>query len=136
MISTWSGADKIGPGASQPPTSPTAPQATIPGFENFVLDRFAPLVWSIPGSQSFNPKDAQARNVLQETAALQMEIVRKVGEPYVERLRMELGGMQVDPGVQEQYLASLAGAFEGVKKEKEWRSFFVQFVERLLAVRG
>jgi exportin-T len=33
----------------------------------------------------------------------------------------------------DQYLRTLAGAFEGPKKEKEWRSFFAQFVERMLS---
>ncbi|KAF2741431.1 Exportin-T [Polyplosphaeria fusca] len=136
MISTWGGSDKIGPRASQTPTSPITSQNTIPGFDTFVLDRFAPLVWSIPGSPGFMTKDAQAKQVLQETASLQTEIVKRVGEPYVERLKQDLAGMRMDGSMQDQYLASLAGAFEGQKKEKEWRTFFVQFVERLLSATG
>ncbi len=33
----------------------------------------------------------------------------------------------------EQYLHTLAGAFEGSKKEKEWRHFFTQFVDRMIS---
>lgn len=127
MTSTWCGQDKIGPGANANPTSPATSQ--IPGFENYVMERFSPLVWSVPASQGFNSKDAQAKQVLYETANLQSEIVKKVGEPYVERLKTELTGMGVGEDMANRYLGTLAGAFEGVKKEKEWRSFFAQFVD-------
>lgn len=138
MISVWCGPDKIGPGANVTPTSPVTAQAPLPGFDNYVVERFSPLVWSIPASPGFNAKDAQAKQVLQEAAGLQAEIVKKVGEPYVERLRRELSGMGTDEGTIDQYLRALAGTFEGQsgRKEKEWRTFFVQFVERLLAARG
>jgi exportin-T len=43
---------------------------------------------------------------------------------------MGVGGDVVD-----QYLRTLAGAFEGAKKEKEWRSYFAQFVERAMSGR-
>lgn len=136
MTSVWSGPDKVGPGANTTPTSPITSQAPIPGFDNYVVDRFSPLVWSIPASPGFNSKDAQAKQVLYEAANLQAEIVKKVGEPYVERLKTDLRGMGVGEDMVDQYLRTLAGAFEGVKKEKEWRTFFAQFVERLLSARG
>ncbi|KAF2110054.1 Exportin-T [Lophiotrema nucula] len=136
MISAWGGPDKVGPGANQAPTSPVTSQAPIPGFDNFAVERFSPLAWNVPGSPGFNTKDGQARQVLQETASLQAEIVKKVGEPYVERLKQELVGMGLDEGTVNQYLSTLAGAFENQKKEREWRNFFVQFVERLLSARA
>ncbi|KAL5415284.1 pre-tRNA nuclear export protein [Paraphaeosphaeria minitans] len=126
MTSVWSGPDKVGPGANASPTSPGA--ASIPGFENFVMERFSPLVWSIPASGGFNSKDAQAKQVLHEVANLQAEMVKKVGEPYVERLRTDLSGMGVSEDVVDGYLRTLAGAFEGVEKFKEWRIFFARFV--------
>lgn len=133
MINVWSGPDKVGPGANATPTTPgTDP---LPGFDNYVLERFSPLVWSIPASPGFNSKDAQAKQVLHETANLQTEIIKKVGEPYVARLRSDLSGMGVSGDVVDQYLRTLAGAFEGTKKEKEWRSFFAQFVERAMSGR-
>jgi exportin-T len=133
MISIWSGPDKVGPGANTTPTSPSATQAPLPGFENYVVERFSPLAWSVPASSGFNSKDAQAKQVLYETANLQTEIIKKVGEPYAERLKGDLGGMGVGSDGVDQYLRTLAGAFEGPKKEKEWRSFFAQFVERMLS---
>lgn len=136
MINVWSGPDKVGPGANTTTTSPVATQAPLPGFDNYVVDRFSPLAWSIPGTSGFNSKDAQAKQVLHEAANLQTEIVKKVGEPFVDRLKSDLGGMGVGSDGIDQYLRTLAGALEGPKKEKEWRNFFVQFVERMLAGRG
>ncbi|KAF1934274.1 Exportin-T [Didymella exigua CBS 183.55] len=133
MINVWSGPDKVGPGANATPTTPST--EPLPGFDNYVVERFSPLVWSIPASPGFNSKDAQAKQVLHETANLQTEIIKKVGEPYVERLRSDLSGMGVGGDVVDQYLRTLAGAFEGAKKEKEWRSFFAQFVERAMSAR-
>ncbi|KAF2021859.1 Exportin-T [Aaosphaeria arxii CBS 175.79] len=136
MLAVWGGPDKIGPSANATPTSPTNTSAdAIPGFDNFAVERFSPILWSVPGAPGFNVKDAQARQVLQELAGLQAEIIKKVGDPYVERLRSELQGMGSDEQFIEQYLRTLAGAFEGQKKEREWKVFFVQFVERLLGGR-
>lgn len=136
MINVWSGPDKVGPGATHAPTSPVTTQSPLPGFDNYVVERFSPLAWAVPGSPEFNSKDAQAKQVLFEAANLQTEIVKKVGEPYVERLKSDLGGMGIGNDGVDQYLRTLAGTLEGTKKEKEWRSFFVHFVERMLASRG
>jgi exportin-T len=136
MISVWGGPDKVGPGANTTPTSPDTAQAPLPGFDNYVVDKFSPLAWSIPASPGFNSKDAQAKQVLYEAANLQHEIIKKVGESYVERLKSDLGGMGVGGDGADQYLRTLAGSFEGPKKEKEWRNFYVQFVDRMLASRG
>jgi exportin-T len=131
MTSVWGGPDKVGPGAN--PTTPTSPVDTaLPGFDNYIVERFSPLIWSVPGSPGFSSKDAQAKQVLQELSTLQAEIVKKAGEPYVERLRSELTGMGTSAEGVQQYLSTLAGAFEGQKKEREWRVFFVRFVEGLL----
>jgi exportin-T len=129
MTSVWSGPDKVGPGANATPTSPVASQAPLPGFENYVVERFSPLVWSIPATPGFNSKDAQAKQVLYEAANLQAEIVKKVGEPYVERLKSDLKGMGVDDEVVDQYLRTLAASLDGMKKEREWKNFFARFVD-------
>jgi exportin-T len=47
-----------------------------------------------------------------------------------------LSGNGVGADGVDQYLRTLAGALEGPKKEKEWRNFFVQFVDRMLSSRG
>ncbi|ORY08714.1 Exportin-T [Clohesyomyces aquaticus] len=129
MTSVWGGPDKIGPASNNQPASPITAQAPLPGFDNFAVTRFSPLTWTIPASAGFNSKDAQAKQVLMEAAGLQEEIVKKVGEPYVERLREELRGMGLGQDMADQYLGKLASALENQKKEKEWRNFFVQFVE-------
>ncbi|KAF2751691.1 Xpo1-domain-containing protein [Sporormia fimetaria CBS 119925] len=134
MTSVWGGPDKVGPAANTP-TSPVAAAESLPGFDNYIVDRFAPLAWSVPGTPGFSSKDAQARQVLMELGTLQAEIVRKVGEPYVTRLREELVAMGTPEDGVNEYLQKLAGAFEGQKREKEWRVFFAGFVERLLAGR-
>lgn len=135
MISVWSGPDKVGPGANNTTSSPVTSQTPLPGFDNYIVDRFSPLVWSIPASPGFNSKDAQAKQVLYETANLQLEIIKKIGEPFVERLKNDLSGMGLGDEGQDQYLRTLAAALEGTKKEKEWRNFFCQFVDRMLAGR-
>ena len=135
MISAWGGPDKVGPGATVAPASPVTTQTPLPGFDNYVVERFSPLAWSVPTSSGFNSKDAQARQVLHEAANLQTEIIKKIGEPYVERLRSDLGGMGVGSEGVEQYLQMLAGAVAVPKKEKEWRNFFTQFVDRMLSAR-
>jgi exportin-T len=136
MTNVWSGPDKVGPGANSGPTSPVTTQAPLPGFDNYVVERFSPLAWSVPATPGFNLKDAQAKQVLYEAANLQTEIVKKVGEPYVQRLKSDLSGNGVDEGNVDQYLRTLAGALEGPKKEKEWRNFFASFIDRMLAGRG
>lgn len=136
MTNVWCGPDKVGPGANSNLTSPIATQAPLPGFDNYVVERFAPLAWSVPATPGFNSKDAQAKQALHEAANLQTEIVKKVGEPYVDRLKSDLGGNGVGADGVDQYLRTLAGALEGSKKEKEWRNFFVSFIERMLSNRG
>jgi exportin-T len=109
MTNVWSGPDKVGPGADKTPTSPVITQAPLPGFDNYIVERFSPLAWSIPASPGFNSKDAQAKQVLYEAANLQTEIVKKTGEPYVERLKSDLGGMGIGGDGIDQYLRTLAG---------------------------
>ncbi|PVH95891.1 Exportin-T [Periconia macrospinosa] len=129
MTSVWGGPDKVGPGANSNNTPASPVTAQIPGFDNYIVERFSPLVWSIPASPGFNAKNAQAKQTLYEAANLQAEIVKKVGEPFVERVKTDLSGMGVSDDVVNQYLQTLAGAFEGHKKEKEWRVFFARFIE-------
>ncbi|KAF2007356.1 Exportin-T [Amniculicola lignicola CBS 123094] len=130
MTNVWGGPDKVGPGANATPISPIATQETLPGFDSFAMERFSPLTWSIPSAPDFNSKDAQAKQVLQEAATLQTEIVKKVGEGYVDRLRADLKGMGANDEMIDQYLRTLAAALENPNKLKEWRNFFTQFVAR------
>lgn len=137
MTAVWGGPDKIGSGATAAATSPNS--EAIPGFDTFIMERFSPLVWQVPGAPGFSLVDAQAKQVLYELATLQAEMVKKIGEPYVERLKGELQEMGTSEEGTEQYLRTLAAAFEASKdqkREREWRSFFAKFVEELLRARG
>lgn len=142
MTAVWGGPDKI-PEAGNPaaattdPTSPISTASPLPGFDTFAVSRFSPLAWSIPASSGFSAKDPQARQVLLEVAGLQVEIYKKVGVGYLDRLREELGGMGVGAQEAEVYVTQLASApsnpaAKGQKGDpmKGWRNFFVGFVGR------
>ncbi|KAF2492225.1 Xpo1-domain-containing protein [Lophium mytilinum] len=142
MTAVWGGPDKI-PEAGNPaaattdPTSPISTASPLPGFDTFAVSRFSPLAWSIPASSGFSAKDPQARQVLLEVAGLQVEIYKKVGVNYLDRLREELGGMGVGAQEAEVYVTQLASApsnpaAKGQKGDpmKGWRNFFVGFVGR------
>ncbi|KAI9681452.1 MAG: pre-tRNA nuclear export protein [Caeruleum heppii] len=75
-----------------PPTSPTTshpipPQPSLPGFTTFMLHRFSPLCWRIPTHPAFHVRDAQARQLLHEIAALQKTLYAKTGDEYLRFLR-------------------------------------------------
>jgi len=132
MTSVWGGPDKLGSGSNNNsvPTSPINTQASLPGFEDFAVSRFHPLSWTIPTTPGFSPKDPQARQVLQEIASLQVEILKKVGTPYGNRLREDLIGMNINEQSVDEYLRVLVNGLGDQKKEKEWRNFFARFIER------
>ncbi|KAJ9643491.1 pre-tRNA nuclear export protein [Coniosporium tulheliwenetii] len=73
----------------------------------------------------FNPRDAQARQVLLELAGLQAEILKKNGTVYLDALRGQLRGSGVDEQGVEEYVNSIVRA-----GEKAWKNFFVQFISR------
>ncbi|OCK74737.1 Xpo1-domain-containing protein [Lepidopterella palustris CBS 459.81] len=130
MTAVWGGPDRTNSSITDP-TSPITASAPLPGFDNFAVTRFSPLAWSIPASSGFNAKDSQARQVLLEVAGLQSEILKKVGAPYIERLREELRGMGAGELQAEEYLRMLAGSVDGkIETSKAWKSFFVAFVGR------
>ncbi|KMU73343.1 KapM [Coccidioides immitis RMSCC 3703] len=72
---------------------------------------------------SFNPKDAQAKQVLGEAAALQKIIYLKTGPEYVRWLReTELPGMGMGPDLVNEYVGSLE-----MLDIKGFRQFFQVF---------
>ncbi|KAK4987573.1 pre-tRNA nuclear export protein [Elasticomyces elasticus] len=115
MTVVWGGPDVKG--AEQP-------QPTIPGFTMFLIERFSPLTWAMLSAPGFEPKDAQARNVLGEAATLQWTILKKTGMQYQDHLRAELAGMGLQGGVLEEYLTRLGGNM------REFKKFFTAFVQQ------
>lgn len=110
MVATWGGPDVV-----PVPKNPRAPsvsemesKAKLEGFDHFMITRFSPLSWAIPSNPSFDPKDAQGKQVLSEAAGLQKAIYNKTGEEYLVYLRnVELGGMGMDAATVETYLAAI-----------------------------
>ena len=117
MSSVWGGPDIA-------LDSTAAPAPAVPHFDAFILSGFAPLPWSLLSAPGFNAGDAQVRAVVQEAAALQWTIVRKVGVQYRRQLEGELRDLGVsDEGVG-RYFESLAGDAVGFRK------FFAGFVQQ------
>lgn len=104
MGSSWGGPD-IAPEA----TNGTAQQAALPGFAQFMISRMSPLCWALPTTPSFNPKDAQAKQVLAEAGGLQRTIYCKTGIEYIQYLRdQELPGMGMGAELIEEFLNALS----------------------------
>ena len=105
MSNVWGGPDVINP-SSNGNMSPQG--AAVPGFTNFMITRFSPLCWALPMTPTFNSKDAQAKLVLGEAAALQKVIYSKTGPEYIEWLRTnELPGMGMGHELINEYVGSL-----------------------------
>lgn len=110
MVLTWggSGSETAGNGIS---LTQAPQQSKLPGFDSFMMATFSPLCWAIPSNPSFDPKDAQGKQVLGEAAALQKAIYTKTGQEYLNYLRdVELSGMGMDSGTISEYLSTLYNA--------------------------
>lgn len=122
MVFTWGGLDlqlqssAVGDGN----VSYGSPQPKLPGFDRFMMTAFSPTCWAIPSNPSFDPKDAQGKQVLGEAAALQKAIYTKTGQEYLTWLReAELSGMGMDRGTIDEYLRALC-----TLDTKEFQHFF------------
>ncbi|WEW58821.1 pre-tRNA nuclear export protein [Emydomyces testavorans] len=127
MSNLWGGPDIMQPSS---PTNGTVPsQPALPGFTQFMITRFSPLCWALPMNSSFNPKDAQAKQVLGEAASLQKIIYSKTGLEYIRWLReTELPGMGMGSDLVNEYVASLE-----LLDVKGFRHFFQAFIQRFSA---
>ncbi|KKK17427.1 hypothetical protein P175DRAFT_0535543 [Aspergillus ochraceoroseus IBT 24754] len=125
MGSSWGGPD-IAPETSN---GAVPGQVALPGFGQFMITRFSPLCWALPATPSFNPKDAQAKQVLAEAGALQRTIYSKTGMEYIEYLRdRELPGMGMGADLVEEFLGTLSRL-----DMRGFRQFFPSFIQRLSA---
>ncbi|KAK2751615.1 pre-tRNA nuclear export protein [Onygenales sp. PD_40] len=137
MSSLWGGPDVVKqqqPSTTNPPppngdATTTQQQPALPGFAQFMITRFSPLCWSLPMTPAFNPKDAQAKQVLGEAAGLQKVIYSKTGQEYVDWLRArELPGLGMGGDLVNEYVGSLEQL-----DAKGFRQFFQSFIQRLSA---
>ena len=106
MVTTWGGADVINETGN---VSNGISGPKLEGFNQFMITRFSPLCWALPSNPSFDSKDAQGRQVLNEAASLQKAIYAKTGPEYLNYLReVELRGMGMNNDIIEEYLNALS----------------------------
>ncbi|KAK7936626.1 armadillo-type protein [Apiospora aurea] len=87
MTSVWGGPDVANISAN--PTAPSgSPTPSIPGFDQFFIDRFHTVCWEILRDPNFKPSnDAQTRQVLTEIAGLEQAIYLKTGDAFIQHLQ-------------------------------------------------
>ncbi|OAX82739.1 exportin-T [Emergomyces africanus] len=125
MCNLWGGPDINQSG--NPSNGDIATQPVLPA--QFMITHFSPLCWSLPMTPTFNPKDAQAKQVLGEAAVLQKVIYLKTGQEYIEYLRgNELPGMGMPEDLINEFVESLKQL-----DAKGFRQFFQSFIQRLSA---
>ncbi|KAI5465474.1 armadillo-type protein [Mariannaea sp. PMI_226] len=83
----WGGPDVAT--IAQNPTAPTgAPNPAIPGFDQFMIDRFHSTCWEVMRDPSFRPlQDAQTKQIVIEIAGLEQIIYTKTGEVFIQQLQ-------------------------------------------------
>lgn len=89
ISSIWGGPDIAT--ISQNPTAPTgSPNPAIPGFDQYMIDRFHSACWEVMRNPSFRPwQDAQTKQILTEIASLEQLIYTKTGDVFIQNLQNE-----------------------------------------------
>ncbi|KAK6822965.1 hypothetical protein PG987_014510 [Apiospora arundinis] len=87
MTSVWGGPDVANISAN--PSAPSGtPTPSIPGFDQFFIDRFHTICWEVLRDPNFKPSnDAQTRQVLTEIAGLEQAIYLKTGDAFIQNLQ-------------------------------------------------
>lgn len=128
MVIAWGGPDIVA-STPQATNGTITPSPTLPGFDRFMIARFSPLCWALPAMPAFNPKDAQARIVLQEVATLQKNIYLKTGSEYLTYLKeQELRNMGMGDPMIDEFLGKLA-----TLNLKDWRAYWIGVVTGAMA---
>ncbi|RMZ89617.1 hypothetical protein DV736_g3146, partial [Chaetothyriales sp. CBS 134916] len=123
MCTTWGGPDTVQDAGIKIDSAKNAHPA-LPGFDQFMIARFSPLCWAMPSNPTFNSKDAQARQVLTEAAALQKTIYLKLGDKYLNWMRdNELRSMGMSDAMVNEFLAKLSGM-----EMKGYRAWVAKFI--------
>ena len=117
MITTWGGPDVVSANGT---LTGTSPEPSLPGFDRFMMERFSPLVWALPGDQTFQPKDAQSKQALGEAAAMQKAIFTKAGQNYTSYLQdAEFKRVGIEGATASEYLEALSAP-----DAKKFRQYF------------
>jgi exportin-T len=86
MASQWGGPDVATIGEN--PVTTGAPAPAIPGFDQFMIEHFHGLCWTVLQDPAFRPNnDAQSRQILNEIAGIQQVLYAKTGEAFVNHLQ-------------------------------------------------
>lgn len=90
MALLWGGPDVATPSAN-PPSSTPPPTPAFPGFDQFLINRFNPVVWEVLKNPEFKPgPDAQAKAVVTEIAGLEQTIWCKTGSLFIDHLQRDI----------------------------------------------
>ncbi|KAI0481022.1 Xpo1-domain-containing protein [Xylariaceae sp. FL0804] len=90
MANVWGGSD-VANIAANPSAPAGSPSPVIPGFDQFLIDRFHPVCWEVLRDPLFKPAmDAQSRQVLNEIAGLEQAVYLKTGERFIQHLQSTL----------------------------------------------
>ncbi|KAI9788316.1 MAG: pre-tRNA nuclear export protein [Peltula sp. TS41687] len=127
MCSEWGGPDVVPmsgstqPAAAAATTNGTTDHSALPGFSRFMIERFSADCWGLPTNPAFNPRDAQARQVIAEIASLQKTIYCKTGDEFLAYLRdIWFPSLALENSVAEQYVSALQ-----TRDLKGFRQFFL-----------
>jgi len=90
MATIWGGPDLATISAN--PTAPVgSPSPAIPGFDQFMIQRFHGVCWEVMQDPQFKPDlDAQTKQVLTEIAALEQVIYKKTGDVFIQNVQNQL----------------------------------------------
>jgi exportin-T len=129
IVSVWGGPDvPLLPNVNgvDLPSSPVniPPQPVLPGFDQFVINRFSPLSWAIPATPGFKVQDPTSRQLVADIAQMQQEILKKTGTAYLVALEQELRTMGASSQDVALYLDKLRG------DAKAFKDFMVSFLGR------
>lgn len=126
MATVWGGPDVATIGENPTITGAT-PTPVLPGFDQYLIDRFHPVSWEVLQDPQFKPStDAQTRQVLTEIASLEQTIYLKTGDKFIQHLNTVLfPSLGIDG---QELLRSMTTSTE--------KRFFMQYLLGLLKARG
>lgn len=111
------------------PESPVAGNGKppVPGFKQFTLQHISRITWEIPTKASFNPRDAQMRNLLGDLATVQREIFLVYGDVYVQFLSTQyLPSIGLPAEYVTEYIKNLQ-----TLNGKQFKTFYTQMISAL-----
>ncbi|KAH7162318.1 armadillo-type protein [Dactylonectria estremocensis] len=87
ISAVWGGPDIAN--IAQNPTAPSgAPNPAIPGFDQFMIDRFHGACWQVMRNPNFRPgQDAQTKQILTEIAGLEQILYTKTGDVFIQQVQ-------------------------------------------------